>query len=355
MILPAVNPATRAEAIARLRSETFDVLIIGGGINGAGTARDLALRSRIAQFPCRIALVEQNYFSSGTSGKNSHLIHGGLRYLKQLDFGLVREALHERDVLLRIAPHLVERQPFLLPLAGPGRDLFYGLGLTLYDLLSDHGVFPRHRHLTLEQVRELEPGLGVPGMTAAAEFYDGQVRSARMVLENIFEAIANGAVCANYVRAEAHHRDTTDGEWRVRLIDTHAGEAFETRARSMVDATGPWAHNPAPRLVRGSHIVLPRLNHSDHAIAYFDESGRIIFFIPWGERRDRTLIGTTDVGSRRIAARGAHLAGRNGELSPFGRGHGLSGKRPVRAAIDIQFASAAARLQQFGHSRYART
>ncbi len=127
---PAVNPDTRRLAIERLRAETFDVLILGGGINGAGTARDLALRGRAG---IKVALVEQNHFSSGTSGKNSHLIHGGLRYLKQLDFRLVREALRERAVLLKIAPHLVEPQPFLMPIAGFARSLYYDLGLTIYD------------------------------------------------------------------------------------------------------------------------------------------------------------------------------------------------------------------------------
>jgi glycerol-3-phosphate dehydrogenase len=293
-VTPVVNPDTRSLAIERLRSETFDVLIFGGGINGAGTARDLALRAKTGRAKLSVALVEQNHFSSGTSGKNSHLIHGGLRYLKQFDFRLVREALHERAVLLKIAPHLVEPQPFLMPIAGFAKSLYYNLGLTVYDLFDRSGALPRHRHVSLSEVRKLEPGLAAPGMTGAAEFYDAQVRSARLVLENVFEAIRNGAACANYVQAESHARDA-NGLWRVQLRDSVSGERFETRARALIDSTGPWARDPAPRLVRGSHIVMPRLNASDRAIAYFEESGRIVFFIPWGERGDRTLIGTTDV------------------------------------------------------------
>jgi len=293
-VTPAVYPDTRQSAIERLQSETFDVLIFGGGINGAGTARDLALRGKASNGKFTVGLVEQNHFSSGTSGKNSHLIHGGLRYLKQFDFRLVREALHERAVLLRIAPHLVDPQPFLMPLEGFAQSLYYDFGLTIYDLFDSSGALPRHRRLSLKTVRNLEPGLGIPRLTGAMEFYDGQVRSARLVLENIFEAIRNGAACANYVRAESHARDR-DGVWRVELRDSLSGEGFEVRARALIDSTGPWARDPRPRLVRGSHIVMPRLNASDHAIAHFEDDGRIIFFIPWGERGERTLIGTTDV------------------------------------------------------------
>jgi len=293
-VTPAVNPDTRPSAIERLRSETFDVLILGGGINGAGTARDLALRGKASNGKFTVGLVEQNHFSSGTSGKNSHLIHGGLRYLKQFDFRLVREALRERAVLLKIAPHLVEPQPFLMPVAGIFKSLYYDFGLTVYDFFGTSGAIPWHKRLSLGQVRELEPGLVAPGMTGAMEFYDAQVRSARLVLENIFEAVRNGAACANYVRAESHARDENH-LWRVRLTDSISGETFEARARSLIDSTGPWARDPRPRLVRGSHIVMPRLNASKHAIAYFEDDGRIVFFIPWGERGERTLIGTTDV------------------------------------------------------------
>jgi glycerol-3-phosphate dehydrogenase len=287
---PAVTPETRAKAIERLGSDQFDVLIVGGGINGAGTARDLALRAKVSGVPLRIGVVEQNHFSSGTSGKNSHLIHGGLRYLKQLNFRLVRESLHERATLLRIAPHLVEPLAFLMPIAGIARELFYHTGLALYDFLSDAGSLPKHRRVPLADLRNMEPGLGLPEATGAAEYYDARVQSSRLVLENIFEAIANGAACANYVRAETFSR-TPDG-WRADLRDRISGRAIAARARVLVDAAGPWAHDPAPRLVRGSHIVMPRLNSSDRAIAYFEESGRILFFIPWG---DRTVVGTTDV------------------------------------------------------------
>jgi len=293
-VTPAVNPDTRQSAIERLRGETFDVLIFGGGINGAGTARDLALRGKASNGKFTVGLVEQNHFSSGTSGKNSHLIHGGLRYLKQFDFKLVREALHERSVLLQIAPHLVDPQPFLMPLSGFAQSLYYDFGLTVYDLFDSSGAVPRHRRIPVKELRNLEPGLGLPGLTGAMEFYDAQVRSARLVLENVFEAIRNGAVCANYIRAESHARDR-DGLWHVQLRDSISGETFETTARALIDSTGPWARDPAPRLVRGSHIVMPRLNSSGRAIAHFEDDGRIIFLIPWGERGERTLIGTTDV------------------------------------------------------------
>ena len=316
---PFVTPSTRREAIARLRSETFDLLILGGGINGAGTARDLALRSKTAGVKFSVALVEQNHFASGTSGKNSHLIHGGLRYLKQLDVRLVRESLRERSILLRIAPHLVEPLPFLMPLVGIGREIFYIAGLTLYDVLSGSHGLPHHRRVPLEEVRRLEPGLAVPGMTAAAEYYDARVRSARLVLENVFEAIANGAACANYVRVEDHVKENP-GLWRVRLRDTISNDVFEMRAHALIDATGPWAHDPAPRLVRGSHIIFPRINSSDHAIAYFEESGRIIFLIPWG---DRTLVGTTDVESRRFAS-DVQISKEEVEYLRGDRGEGLS-------------------------------
>src|ERR1700704_7094122 len=137
--------SAREANIERLQHGPLDFLILGGGINGAGIARDLALRGRRAGLDLRIGLLEQRHFASGTSGKNSQLIHGGLRYLKGLEFGLVAESLRERATLLRIAPHLVSPQPFLIPMYGWFARLFYGTGLAIYDALSGKGMLSRHR------------------------------------------------------------------------------------------------------------------------------------------------------------------------------------------------------------------
>ncbi|MBZ5592719.1 MAG: glycerol-3-phosphate dehydrogenase/oxidase [Acidobacteriia bacterium] len=279
---PAFSRQTRTRNLERLRRESFGVLVLGGGINGAGIARDLALRG------VKVALVEQRHFASGTSGKNSQLIHGGLRYLKFLQFHLVRESLRERATLLKLAPHLVTPQPFLMPMYGWPARIFYGTGLSMYDLLAGKDNVGRHRVLSSAEVGKLEPGLARQGLTHGAIFYDCQIHSARFVLENIWDASRHGAVVVNYARAD--HRDGG-----VRITDQLSGESFPLQAAKLVDATGAWASGEDLRLVRGSHLVIPRVNASDNAIAYFEESGRIIFVIPWGGARQLSLVGTTDV------------------------------------------------------------
>ncbi|MGE5488175.1 MAG: glycerol-3-phosphate dehydrogenase/oxidase [bacterium] len=278
----------RESGIERLKSGAFDVLILGGGINGAGIARDLSLRARRERVPLSIGLVDKGHFGGGTSGKNSQLIHGGLRYLKMLDIGLVREALDERARLLRLAPGLVAPLEFLMPLRSVFERLYYGFGLTLYDALAGGRNISRHREVS----RTVEPGLA-PEFRRALQFYDARVHSARFVLANVLDAVRNGAAAANHLRAEAWER--TGGGWHVTLRDELSGERFETRARKLIDTTGPWSPVERLRLVRGSHIVLPRLNTSDRAIAWFEPSGRIVFVIPWGEAGDLSLVGTTDV------------------------------------------------------------
>src|SRR5579864_4326507 len=165
-LAPAFTPDTRPQNIERLRSETFDVLILGGGRIIKKKARDLAMRG------AKVALVEQHHFASGTSGKNSQLIHGGLRYLKQLQFHLVRESLHERATLLRLAPHLVTPQPFLMPMYGWPARIFYGAGLTIYDRLAGKSNIGRHRVLPSAEVAQIEPGMACQGLTHGAIFYD---------------------------------------------------------------------------------------------------------------------------------------------------------------------------------------
>jgi glycerol-3-phosphate dehydrogenase len=278
------SPETRRQNLHRLKNEEFDVLILGGGINGAGVARDLTLRAQRAGRPLRVALVEQRHFASGTSGKNSQLLHGGLRYLKQLEFRLVRQALRERTTLLEMAPHLVQPLPFLIPMYGWFPRVFYGTGLWLYDFLAGDKNIARRRLLSRREVSEIEPGLSADELTAGAIFFDCLVHSARFVLENIFDAARQGAVIANYVRAE-----------RTQVTDVLSGESFPVRARKLVDATGPWESGDGLRLVRGSHIILPRVNASENAIAYFEQTGRIIFVIPWGNSRQLSLVGTTDI------------------------------------------------------------
>jgi glycerol-3-phosphate dehydrogenase len=285
---PAFSADSRRQNLERLRGRELDVLILGGGINGAGIARDLMLRARASGRELRVGLVEQRHFASGTSGKNSQLIHGGLRYLKQLEIRLVREALRERATLLEVAPHLVEPLPFLIPLYSRWARIYYGTGLLLYDLLAGSRKVGHLRFLSRADVLAAEPGLAREGLVAGAIYFDCKVNSARCVLENIWDAARGGAVVANYARAE----EVTAGGATV--VDMFTGERFAVRARKVVDATGPWERGNAIRLVRGSHVILPRLNASENAIAFFEDAGRIIFVIPWGSAGQLSLVGTTD-------------------------------------------------------------
>jgi glycerol-3-phosphate dehydrogenase len=294
----AFPPDYRSQSLAALRAGLFDILIIGGGINGAGILRDLMLRSRATGQPCRAALIDKAHFSSGTSGRNSQLIHGGLRYLKYFEFRLVREALRERATLLKLAPHLVEPLPLILPfyggpLRGLANRLFYGSGLWLYDQLAGSLNIAPRRYLSPAQLRQLEPNLAQSGLHSAAVFYDCRVHSARLLLENLFDAALLGAPVANYVAAS--HWTRAGDHFEVAAEDRLSGEQFLIRARRLVDARGPWETGGNVRLVRGSHIIVPRLHSSHHAVAYFGPDGRIIFVIPWGHDLSLSLVGTTDI------------------------------------------------------------
>lgn len=276
----------------------WDVLIIGGGITGAGIARDAALRG------FRTALIDKGDFGAGTSSHSSRLIHGGVRYLEQYAFGLVIESTHERRVLLKIAPHLVRPLAFLFPVYRGGRVPAWQLraGMWLYDLLAAFRNVKRHRWLSAKKVRSVEPGVRDRGLKGAALYYDAQVDDARLVVATIRGATRAGAVAANYVEATTLLKP----EGRIRgaaIRDVLTGETGTVRASVVVNATGPWSDavrrlddptaKPTLRPTKGAHVFVPRRRMSnEHAVTLFSPiDGRVMFVLPWGEL---SYIGTTD-------------------------------------------------------------
>jgi glycerol-3-phosphate dehydrogenase len=327
----------RSQALAALSQSEFDVVVVGGGITGAGVALDAASRGY------SVALLERSDFASGTSSRSSKLVHGGLRYLQNFDLGLVREALLERQLMVALAPHLVRPLPLVVPaFEGARPDRLVGVGLNLYDVMStdprsagnrlrarrgrrvraersaggppvgDGPAWPkeseswspeRHRTISGEEVLELLPALGAREPTSGYLFYDCQTDDVRLVLTILGEAERFGAVCAN--RMDVTGLLEREGlALGVQVTDTETGEPLQVRAANVVNATGVWAdrlrpqelHDEAelPRIrpSRGTHITL---HHDDlplvgGAIVPAGE-GRTIFALPW---LGRTLVGTTD-------------------------------------------------------------
>lgn len=295
-----LGPAERAEAIEALKTKELDVLIVGGGVVGVGAALDAATRG------LRVGLVEARDFGSGTSSRSSKLVHGGIRYLEQLDFRLVREALIERGLLLqRLAPHLVKPVRFLYPLSRPIFErLYIGAGMLLYDLFSYTGGrppgVPHHRHLSRRQVLKAMPSLSGEGLVGGISYYDAQVDDARFVSSVARTASFYGAHVANRVRVEGFVKV---GERVVGATarDLTTGEELEIRARQVVNATGVWTDDTQAmvgergqfkvRASKGVHLVVPRDRfHSKLGLLLRTEKS-VLFVIPWGRH---WLIGTTD-------------------------------------------------------------
>ncbi|HXC46416.1 MAG TPA: glycerol-3-phosphate dehydrogenase/oxidase [Solirubrobacteraceae bacterium] len=325
---------SRADAVAALSADEFDLLVVGGGITGAGVALDAAARGY------SVALVERADYASGTSSRSSKLVHGGLRYLQHFDLGLVREALLERQLMVALAPHLVRPLPLVVPAFDGARgDRLMGVGLNLYDVMSvdrerlrgrrsrrnrgeraagESGAGAarmavieqgeawspeRHRVISGEEVVELLPAIAGREPTSGYLFYDCQTDDARLVLTVLGEAERFGAVCANRLNATAllEHDGRACG---VCLCDEESGERFEVRAANVVNATGVWADELRPRELhdeaelpqirpsRGTHVTL---RHEDLPLVggaiVPAGSGRTIFALPW---LGRTLVGTTD-------------------------------------------------------------
>jgi glycerol-3-phosphate dehydrogenase len=298
----------RGQALAALAEETFDVAVVGGGITGAGVALDAASRGY------SVALIERADYASGTSSRSSKLVHGGLRYLQQFDLGLVREALLERQLMVKLAPHLVLPLPIIVAATGGARlDRLVGVGLNLYDVMSverrrgrrgagDAWSPDRHRTISGEEVVEMLPALAAAEPTAGYLFYDCQTDDVRLVLTVLGEAERFGAVCANRLGAFdlVEERGRVAG---VRVRDELGGGEFTLRAGHVVNATGVWADALRPsgaaadavpqiRPSRGTHVIFPDEALPLRAGAIVPAGGgRTIFALPW---LGRTLVGTTD-------------------------------------------------------------
>jgi glycerol-3-phosphate dehydrogenase len=289
--------ARRKAALAALGTESFDVLVIGGGINGAGIARDAAMRG------LRTAVVERSDFASGTSSRSSKLIHGGLRYLQQGHVGLVLEAVRERERMRRLAPHLVRPQEFVVPLyrGGPVGFSTLSVGLWAYDLLAGFWSVKRHRMLRPRALMEAEPALRRDGLKGAGLYWDYRTDDARLVLETAMAAAREGAVVLSY----AGVTDFVKEGGKIvgaRVTDLLGGEDVTVRAKVVVNAAGPWVDkitaldapgSPVLRLTKGVHVIVPRARIGNRAAFVLNavQDGRVMFVIPWGEH---ALVGTTD-------------------------------------------------------------
>ena len=282
-----------------LSSGIYDLIVIGGGINGAGIARDAALRGM------SVALLEKNDWASGTTQAPTRLIHGGLRYLEYLEFGLVFESLQEREILLRNAPHLVHPLPFVIPIYEHSKRgvLLVNLGMIVYDMLSFNKSVPHYRWLNAQRVRQLEPGLEPHGLRGGVIYYDGQVDyPERLCLANVIAARQAGAYVRNYSEVIGF-LGTDRAVEGVRVRETLSRKTYELRARLVVNAAGPWAdhvtqllNRAEPRRVfrsKGTHLVVSTFNSAPHHAIYIEAQSdhRPYFVVPWV---GKYLIGTTD-------------------------------------------------------------
>lgn len=283
----------------RLRSapEPWDLLVVGGGATGVGVAIDAASRGY------SVVMVEQSDFGKGTSSRSTKLIHGGVRYLQQGNVPLVMEALKERGILRRNAPHLVHDLPFVVPNYAWWEAPFYGVGMKVYDALAGKYGFGPSRNLSKEATIERLPTIETEGLRGGVIYHDGQFDDARLLVHMVMTAAEQGAVVANYVHASDLLKDDEGFVEGARVTDVEAGDAFDVRARVVVNATGVFADElrqvddpearPVIRPSQGVHIVLDKsfLPGESAIMVPHTDDGRILFAIPW---HDRVVVGTTD-------------------------------------------------------------
>ena len=292
-----LNPQQRADALASLAIDEFDIVVIGGGVTGAGAALDAASRG------LKVALIEARDLASGTSSRSSKLIHGGLRYLEQYDFKLVREALHERELMVStLSPHLVKPVGFLYPLHEKVKDRTYvGAGLALYDVLRGfQRALPWHKHMSQKKIGEIAPSLRQDIVTGAVKYYDAQVDDARHTMTIVRTARRHGAVVATRVEVTDLIRN---GKKVVgaQLRDTVTGKTLSVKSKSIVMCAGIWSDELHEKfgltpgysvtMSKGVHITLPGSAIKSDTGIILKTAISVLFLIPWG---DKWIVGTTD-------------------------------------------------------------
>ncbi len=334
----------RRASVAALADGTWDVVIVGGGIVGSGALLDAVSRGM------RAALIEQDDIAAGTSSRSSRLIHGGLRYLEQFRFGLVREALAERSRILHLAPHLVRLEPLLFPIYGIPflSKAFYDIGLTMYDVLGARHDGGWHRRLSKAATLEMAPTLRPDGLRGGLLYHDGVEDDARYTLAVARTADVDGGVVVTRVRATGLRTDPAYGTLdAIRAQDLMTGTAFDIRTRAVVDATGVWAaerDHPigggSLRILpsRGAHLVVPRARIPNRHGLTIRVPGKIVFLVPWP---DHWLIGTTDApyegairppGGRWL---GGGPAARHGQRHDGRQPHARRRRRHLRGAAAV--------------------
>lgn len=294
----SLGPASRSAAIATMQERILDLLVVGAGATGTGTALDAASRG------LDVGLIDKGDIAGGTSSRSSQLVHGGLRYLQHGDVSLVREALRERDLLLTtLAPHLVRPLSFLLPLRHRVWERAYlGAGLTAYDVLASSAVLPRHRHLSRKAVLARFPSLDRGVVVGALEYSDAKMDDALLAVAIARTAAAHGAHVAPHVALVASLGADADGTWRVVVRDEITGDTHEVRARAVALCAGVWAPEASAIFTgseatvgvtrsKGVHIRLPRTAIEGHAALIVPTGRSVLFVIP---ERDHWLVGTTD-------------------------------------------------------------
>lgn len=283
----------RKRIVDRIAAESYDLVVVGGGIAGTGVARDASRRG------LETLLVEQTDFGAGTTAGSTRLIHGGLRYLEQLEFGLVFESTQERETVAELAPHLVDPVTFVVPQYDENllERVKLRLGMILYDALSYGKTMPRHERLSGDELREFEPAVSGGGLQGGFLYHDRQCRFVeRLCVENVVDAVNAGADVLNHAEATSIRTDGTRATGVV-VRDELSGRTVEVESDAVVNAAGPWADDVVEahvdeRMVRpakGIHLVVPSL--TDHALTLPTTDGRVVFVVPWD---GKSLVGTTD-------------------------------------------------------------